>query len=1561
MKKLSILKAFLAASALALLVPGCSGIDGGYETAVENSSNIKNGKVALNLSIGDGYASLRTALPSAEDIALSQYTYALSAKSGEAEKIYLFGSATEGIEYAKAISVKAAYIEEGTYDFELIAFKEGKAILAGVLNGKEITATSNTLSFRMYAADSDSQTGSLAITVTYPTDMGVAVTSTTAENETTITAVPGVKAELFSDASCSGTGTALSVIGTGNDGAFETGKVLVAATDISAGKSFVKITLSDGTETIGSAVEAVYAVEGMVSSSEVAVEAEKFLATVKLQDATIATAKEIKVKAVVDGAEKGDFISLSVVDGSDNKNYQAYLTAGLSYNVYVGDAKKDGVVISDVTTKEFYAEKDLSAIEIAWASGSAPTDLYVNQTDLNDVLLGLINVTKKYSNGESDTPVLANTLDATLTVTSDSTAEQTVNVTLDGKTAATGLALTLNADELDSIAVTQVPTNVSYKQNESFAPAGMKITATYKSKNEDEYVFTDNGITKNDVALDGDSPFSFSPENFRATTFADSEDTANVDVTISMIDGSVTKTATQTVTVTKINEMLPYEFDLTTLSSLITDNKDTYVREKAEAIYNKATILASTGTGNVLRIRANTNYVNYVNGNYATITAPEVDTTVADNATFYIGVDLSKIETLATKALISFNFNSVGSDKAGNKPNGFAFIINTDGKVLAVLSDIDLSASTPYSISVNTTELTSKLKLYFSRANAGGGGLNITGITVIDPDKIQSAPDATKFNTVSATLNADDGKITVSELLTNENGAKLEYKLSSATEWTEATASIENLAAGVYEFRYAALSDGSKSASPSVSVTVFGAKSLELDSALYTITPKVDGGVVSATTTIATVEVSEGKVSVTSVAAGSSVITITDTYGNSEELTVTVSAIGTITAKSTKALGKIKATDSVAVTSSGKSSLTVAKDDVVSLTATPTIAAANPEKLTYQWYKKVGDEEVSEIDGATSAIYTVPTSDVGTVFYSVKVKGTISTEVEITSEKFSVNVVDSLTKITAETVVTISSSAESSVEEGTKVTLTASINGYDASSWEAVTYQWYKKVGEAEAVAIESATSVTYEYTTTADDVTASPTFIVTVTGASSDVSVTSSAVTISVEKKRVDVQKSQTINNGEVQLGFVATSVESSDGSVATVEITEDGIVITSVTAGEATITCSADGKEATIAVTVKQTGDITIKVTKYRNITALVAVDEGSYDVTQTGIFVTNSAGTDKQSTDSRFLASCQINTSGLNLKGEDYPVFFRVESKMILTFTDSNSKGLVIYEVTGSGKKKSETALENKETAPKYKYELPAGMYEIVGTSAGTGKIASLNFESAVFTASSETVDNSEEKLGLAATSATSSDPDVVKVAEDVSGGIVITSVKKGSATITCKDAEGHEATIAVTVSGSGAITVGTITKYVAEGSQPAVSADCVVAGTYAMTIAGGYTKQDANAATQKVNNISVSAKVETSDVVLKISSSAQQGTVSFTVGSTMTLVVTDSSSNGIAIASTDGTATVDGTTVSLAALPTAKNASANIAGKTMTLTAGTYELGGCSTGGSKLTQLVFANEE
>jgi formylglycine-generating enzyme required for sulfatase activity len=65
---------------------------------------------------------------------------------------------------------------------------------------------------------------------------------------------------------------------------------------------------------------------------------------------------------------------------------------------------------------------------------------------------------------------------------------------------------------------------------------------------------------------------------------------------------------------------------------------------------------------------------------------------------------------------------------------------------------------------------------------------------------------------------------------------------------------------------------------------------------------------------------------------------------------------------------------------------------------------------------------------------------------------------------------------------------------------------------------------------------------------------------------------------------------NDAATLGFVGTSVTSSDTSIATVKIEGGNIVITSVAEGSAVITVSADGMPATIPVTVADDGGITI-----------------------------------------------------------------------------------------------------------------------------------------------------------------------------------------------------------------------------------------------------------------------------------------------------------------------------------------------------------------------------------
>ena len=86
----------------------------------------------------------------------------------------------------------------------------------------------------------------------------------------------------------------------------------------------------------------------------------------------------------------------------------------------------------------------------------------------------------------------------------------------------------------------------------------------------------------------------------------------------------------------------------------------------------------------------------------------------------------------------------------------------------------------------------------------------------------------------------------------------------------------------------------------------------------------------------------------------------------------------------------------------------------------------------------------------------------------------------------------------------------------------------------------------------------------------------------------------------------------------------------------------------------------------------------------------------------------------------------------------------------------------------------------------------------------------------TKTDDTTANDVATLGLVGTSADSSNPSVAK-AKVEGGKIVITSHGAGSATITVRDADEHEATIEVTVAADGIITIGEITKHNADSDD------------------------------------------------------------------------------------------------------------------------------------------------
>lgn len=160
---------------------------------------------------------------------------------------------------------------------------------------------------------------------------------------------------------------------------------------------------------------------------------------------------------------------------------------------------------------------------------------------------------------------------------------------------------------------------------------------------------------------------------------------------------------------------------------------------------------------------------------------------------------------------------------------------------------------------------------------------------------------------------------------------------------------------------------------------------------------------------------------------------------------------------------------------------------------------------------------------------------------------------------------------------------------------------------------------------------------------------------------------------------------------------------------------------------------------------------------------------------------------------VASCLVNdevkATVTVKKTETY-----ISGKMVVT-----DKLPVTSEVSWAGATVSETGVVATSVA---------GKLTIKATyTYGTGESDKLEVTkeldvSAGFTPKTETVANDEDTLGIVAASATSSAESVATVTVD--GGIKITSVAAGSATITCTSSDGKTATIDVEVSAGGDIT-------------------------------------------------------------------------------------------------------------------------------------------------------------
>lgn len=484
MKKLRFFKALFVAAALALVIPGCSGVDSDEGT---NTPQTQGNKVALKISASEGY---RTALPTVD---LTSYTYELTADvvTGNTAANNPTTLISAGTSYADLIKTNSVYVEaDKTYLFTLTATNgDSGDILSGTVT-QEITASSNMLSFQLFAVDSTSDTGSVSIEVTYDDGYGVASVVPTL-HKTDGTSLASTYPLTY---------TAGGTVGTG----IITGSVPVGA-------SYVEIVLKDESSTeIGSLPqEAVYAVKGLTSSSKVNVQVKRYKATIALttsdDSAPTLTLKNpaITTEGYAGISTSGEGSPFTVTTAGENApytyTYTGYVSAA-AYDVYKG-ATKIGTV-QNVNALELNESVTLTSIAVTWKDGTAPT-LYVGTTEAQ--LRAALTVTATLSSGTNTvTDYTISDFDSTAT-----TAQTvTVSYTYNGVTEIATIALTLvaNAPTITGIAVDTSSTHkTAFAVGNAFELTGLVIKRTYSDASTDTISYSTDNASEFGVAFFSDA------------------------------------------------------------------------------------------------------------------------------------------------------------------------------------------------------------------------------------------------------------------------------------------------------------------------------------------------------------------------------------------------------------------------------------------------------------------------------------------------------------------------------------------------------------------------------------------------------------------------------------------------------------------------------------------------------------------------------------------------------------------------------------------------------------------------------------------------------------------------------------------------------------------------------------------------------------------------------------------------------------------------------------------------------------------------------------------------
>ena len=141
-------------------------------------------------------------------------------------------------------------------------------------------------------------------------------------------------------------------------------------------------------------------------------------------------------------------------------------------------------------------------------------------------------------------------------------------------------------------------------------------------------------------------------------------------------------------------------------------------------------LIFNASAKNGMRLRKDTNNINYNGGTTATFATTSVGETLSETLDRYVGIDTSKLAS-SGNLKVTFSILAKNSSSATADSGIVVLLDNADNKILAVHDSVALKTGNDTFDIEATVAAGTKVIAGFSRGGAGAGGIDITGITVV--------------------------------------------------------------------------------------------------------------------------------------------------------------------------------------------------------------------------------------------------------------------------------------------------------------------------------------------------------------------------------------------------------------------------------------------------------------------------------------------------------------------------------------------------------------------------------------------------------------------------------------------------------------------------------------------------------------------------------------------------------------------------------------------------------------------------------------------------------------